>query len=311
MDGWARGASARRTRRDLLRFAGIGGAAAAVAACTPPPSAPARCDEGQTTCSDTCVDLQTNNAHCGLCGTSCGAGHVCTAGVCTTVCTGGQVNCAGVCRDISTDSSNCGSCGHMCGVGETCSGGICSCTSPGFTNCGGFCVDLNTTSNCGGCGVTCPAGPNSSATCTAGHCGLTCNPGFADCDGTGFDGCEVNLMTDERNCGGCGVVCPTPQNSVGICAGGHCSIVCSPGYRDCDGSPTTGCEVFTDSDPHNCGGCGMTCLPGQVCSSGVCVGCSSNADCTGGLVCRGGTCSSCATDGDCSAGQTCHSGLCS
>jgi hypothetical protein len=40
------------------------------------------CPLGQTDCSDICVDLQTDAANCGACGTACGAGQPCADGVC-------------------------------------------------------------------------------------------------------------------------------------------------------------------------------------------------------------------------------------
>lgn len=42
------------------------------------------CAIGHTTCGNECVDLQTNNLHCGACGHSCDGG-ACTAGVCQGV----------------------------------------------------------------------------------------------------------------------------------------------------------------------------------------------------------------------------------
>jgi hypothetical protein len=57
--------------------------------------------------------------------------------------------------------------------------------------------------------------------------------------------------------------------------------------------------VSTQSDPRNCGGCGVSCAQAQMCSGGVC----RSANCSG----LGGVCSS--TAGCCSG--TCAAGLCS
>ncbi len=46
--------------------------------------------------------------------------------------------------------------------------------------------------------------------------GLTCNAPMANCSGNPADGCNVNLSTDDANCGGCGVVCNTQCNQ-GVC----------------------------------------------------------------------------------------------
>jgi hypothetical protein len=49
-----------------------------------------------------------------------------------------------------------------------------------------------------------------------------------------------------------------------------------PGYADCDGKETNGCEVNYMSDRQNCGACGKAC-PGPethaefTCAQGLCV----------------------------------------
>lgn len=48
----------------------------------PPPPPPPTCSAGTQLCGDTCLDLQTDTANCGSCGTSCGS-NSCVAGVCT------------------------------------------------------------------------------------------------------------------------------------------------------------------------------------------------------------------------------------
>ena len=46
----------------------------------------------------------------------------------------------------------------------------------------------------------------------------SCQRGFADCDGKADNGCEVDLMRDNDNCGACGNACP----SLEICVAGIC-----------------------------------------------------------------------------------------
>jgi hypothetical protein len=99
---------------------------------------------------------------------------------------------------------------------------------------------------------------------------IKCALGYLDCGGT----C-VNIATDPRNCGGCGVVCSASEGLV--CLSGTC--VCPP-FDPITGYPITFCgtrcnvlpcrcaNLFTDVD--NCGSCGNACLAPQVCSRGVC-----------------------------------------
>jgi hypothetical protein len=39
-----------------------------------------------------------------------------------------------------------------------------------------------------------------------------CAAGRGDCDGMPANGCEVNLSSDDNNCGMCGIVCVAPDN---------------------------------------------------------------------------------------------------
>jgi hypothetical protein len=66
--------------------------------------------------------------------------------------------------------------------------------------------------NCGECGQRCHANGHDAraATCVDGRCNLTCvDPLFGDqdCDGDPDNGCEAPLLSDDQNCGDCGVVC--------------------------------------------------------------------------------------------------------
>jgi hypothetical protein len=61
-------------------------------------------------------------------------------------------------------------------------------------------------------------------------------------------------------------------NEVPVCLSGTCSSACAVGYAECDGDAVTGCETaIAASDPLNCGGCGVQCGSGQVCSVASCV----------------------------------------
>ncbi len=57
---------------------------------------------------------------------------------------------------------------------------------------------------------------------TAGAC--PCSSGYADCNGSFYDGCETNLTNDTNNCGACGVVCMDDgdPNTYEYCENGVC-----------------------------------------------------------------------------------------
>jgi hypothetical protein len=93
------------------------------------------CPEGQRRCNDRCVNLQTNERHCGSCTNSCAEGEECVDGVCQGSCppegtplTEGDCNCAYNC--LAGDSTPFG-----CRPDNSC---ICSQTTEGT----GFCAVL-------------------------------------------------------------------------------------------------------------------------------------------------------------------------
>jgi hypothetical protein len=82
------------------------------------------CPTGQNLCSGACVNLQTSNQHCGVCGNLCaGAGVSCMAGRCA--CATGQTLCSGRCVNTQTDTANCGACGTACNRLQRCLMGAC------------------------------------------------------------------------------------------------------------------------------------------------------------------------------------------
>jgi hypothetical protein len=119
-----------------------------------------------------------------------------------------------------------------------------------------------------------------------------------DCDGEideGFD-----LMTDLANCGVCGHACGF-AHAAASCVAGSCDMGdCAAGWHDANGKPSDGCEypctetnggveicdgldnncdghtdegVIQNSDPGNCGGCGVVCTYAHaagVCNLGIC-----------------------------------------
>ncbi|RYE88355.1 MAG: VWA domain-containing protein [Myxococcales bacterium] len=89
----------------------------------------------------------------------------------------------------------------------------------------------------------------------------------------------MSRLTDAKNCGACGNVCPEADNALGVCLGGECATACKPGYASCDGDPGNGCEVKTSADRDNCSFCGNVC-PGGDTDAASCVA----SQCT--LVCQ-------------------------
>ncbi len=176
------------------------------------------------------------------------------------------------------DVNHCGACFAACDSTHgraSCSSSLCSIVcDAGFADCNGRANDGCETevradpNHCGTCGQPCPGG----ASCVNGSC--LCPSGSLPCEGQCVDVTENPL-----HCGACGVTCSGPHASQ-VCQNGACLLSCVDNYLDCDGKPSTGCEVNPASDPDHCGGCDVACPR------------------TGGTAsCNQGTCS-----------LTCHSG---
>jgi Stigma-specific protein, Stig1 len=89
----------------------------------PPPG----CDPGLVACGAACVDLDTNDEHCGGCDQPCGDGD-CLAGVCLydqPTCQAPLTACSGQCVDLYKDDNNCGECGNVCPPDWTCETNYC------------------------------------------------------------------------------------------------------------------------------------------------------------------------------------------
>jgi len=255
------------------------------------------------------ADLAADSANCAACKTPCPvlANQVsaCLAGSCQpAVCRKGFADCNRVqadgCEvDTTSDPINCSACGVGCpaplNTTATCTDGACGFTClPGWSNCNGlkddgceihFTVDRL---NCGACGAKCPPADQSEGACNMGACGAggACDPGFGDCNMLQVDGCE-HPLTDDMNCGGCGVACVAPH-ATAKCVASACALqTCSAGWADCDTLEANGCEQDTDNDPNNCGACGHVCsLPNATagCAKGQCTVASCAAghgDCDG------------------------------
>lgn len=252
------------------------------------------------TAADGCEsDVNQDSKNCGACGHACGVGEHCFLGHCG--CYEPLVDCGGTCVDTSSADSNCGACGTVCQkpavvcspmpkltrygcVAAEC--GQLKCAS-GAADCNGDLDDgcasdgcetlLNTNDNCGGCGVAC--GPLQECRYESGvmKCVDTCAKyGLDVCGATDESpGKCSDLLTDELNCGMCGVRCETNAaiHVVGSCEHGLCKTECESGFDDCNGDPIDGCEVDLRIQPANCGVCGHACdlAAGQPCIDGRCL----------------------------------------
>ena len=121
------------------------------------------------------------------------------------------------------------------------------------------------------CGANASCTPNGTCECYAGYTDCSASDGGTVC---------TQVLLDNDNCGGCGLICAAGES----CLGGACT---------CDLTTCTndGGEVCTDilSDPLNCEVCGHVCPTAESCVQGECVCMPSltTAQCItdGGLMC--------------------------
>jgi len=264
--------------------------------CPPPYATCVGPGEAAYTCA---TDLARDPNNCGSCGNACPDGQSCNAGACG--CPKGREACPAVsgstiCVDLRTDDANCGACGVRCEVpGDACSPPSstygCVAGSCGRVKCEKGRVDCNgdlgkvdcasdgcevggkaDRDNCGGCGIACKDGeecldPKGTGFACVPACGT---PGITSCPG----GKCVDLTTDVDACGGCDHPCPAGgPNQVRACKQGLCALECAPGFTDCNGDPSDGCETNTSADPNHCGACNHACdvAAGQPCIEGKCL----------------------------------------
>lgn len=127
------------------------------------------------------------------------------------------------------------------------------CRGPTSWQCKGDCVNLFVDPfNCGQCGRRCNTDtlPHTTSTeCRLGACRIyQCMPGFGDCNGYAYDGCEKPFLTSLDACGRCGNSCPSARHAAVTCNNGQCTSTCSLGWDKMPGD-TWHCDKWTVPAP--------------------------------------------------------------
>jgi formylglycine-generating enzyme required for sulfatase activity len=314
----------------------------ATAVCAAGACAVGACTAGFADCNadSGCETDLSSVTSCGGCGVTCASGPhataTCGASTCGITCEAGYADCDGVASngcevDTTTSGAHCGACGTACTNATTCQSGACSTAvcAAGHADCNGLPADgcettpATDSGHCGACGNACSFA-NAAPSCREGVCGFTvCDVGYADCDGTLANGCEIALGNDANNCGGCGTRC-TYAHATGVCGASVCALgTCDAGWADCNGNPADGCEVSLSSDLAHCGACATVCN-GSANATATCGGGScgytcdaTHADCDGeaangcevATTTDGANCGACGNA--CTQGRSCVSGACS
>ena len=192
------------------------------------------------------VTLVNDRNHCGACFSACQQSQICFNGQCD-------------CPPCSFPNARAACIAKVCGID--------SCV-PGFANCDGQLAngcEIRTATdgkNCGACGVVCPQGlvctnggctcpqcniPNARSICVNNVCTLdACVQGYADCDKSAVNGCEIDLQTDAANCGSCGTACGVQAP---FCLAGVCSAISTSCKALHQGNPNLPDGVYTiDTD---------------------------------------------------------------
>ncbi|MFT3712556.1 MAG: MopE-related protein [Archangium sp.] len=212
--------------------------------------------------------------------------------------------------DVTTDTMHCGQCNQACmtpNATPACVVGMCrvGMCNQGFANCNGQVMDgceVDTTSsvgNCGACNAVCNAA-NANNSCVNSVCQFTCQANWWDADGIRSNGCEYacirsnngveqcdgidndcdnridedfDLTSNPLHCGMCNRACSAPFAST-ACTNSSCGITsCNAGRANCNGQYVDGCEVNTNVELNNCGGCNQQCAPQNAtprCNMGSC-----------------------------------------
>jgi hypothetical protein len=177
-------------------------------------------------------------------------GQACVAGACVGVCTPGPAECGdgGVATCDSNGQWNFSPC-----VSSTCVGGVCSGScSPGSVQCAG-----NGAQTCDSTGNWGSPAACTDQTCVNGQCAGACSPDQVRCNGAQPQACD---STGAWASAGSACAQPSPDCSVS-----GSEAICACGGVVCAGT----CVEDEQTDPNNCGACGVVC-PSGPCSQGQC-----------------------------------------
>lgn len=289
------------------------------------------CEDELEPCDGSCVDTETDAAHCGACGAACETGDACVDGACQgdppcppdgclLECPPNQVDCSGTCVDTAAHADHCGGCDRPCADGARCEGGACT----EACECG-LCAILALPGQTSGAvqGATSPAdGDQSSSSCSSSFApdvtysfvAPTAARYVFDTAGTVFD----TTLTARRDCAE--IVCNddvdgTVSSRIEIdLVAGDAILVTVDGFSDdafgdyvlswrttsdpCGDPSLTLCDglcVDTTSDHRYCGSCTSPCGDEEACLDGVCT-------CVGRCECDQPVCGSCGIDVDLGSG---------
>ncbi|TVR03828.1 MAG: hypothetical protein EA398_03860 [Deltaproteobacteria bacterium] len=168
--------------------------------------------------NDRCITV-LNGRFCGL---NCRAGDQCPVGY--------------ECRELEEDVFQCAPVEDRCGPCRD--------------------ADLSTSiEHCGTCDNACVT-PNAQPICSGGVCGVfACEPGWGNCDGDDFSGCETGLVDNVEHCGSCFNACGDEPCIDGSCGCPGDQLWCGDACR----TPNVcgGCEDVGNATPGDaCGACG-------------------------------------------------------
>ena len=218
-----------------------------------------------------CVNLQTDDDHCGQCSRTCTGDLTCINGDCG--CAAGT-KCGADCVNTQTDNRHCGGCGAVCGSGTRCEGGQCvqppECSSDYDCGAGtgdlicrngrcvcrtdgeGICYRYSGAAGLAGeCNPCCPGG---NGICLRDYVcrsdlGTTfggvpypichCPAGTVTCNFGDSFRCTSGIGTDHRRCG---LNCVDCLSEFGYCWAGECDRGCNLG-SSCASSSTRPCGV--------------------------------------------------------------------